>query len=148
MDERGWGVYARRDFTKGETVIRSRALQIHPTSGTHTIQTGWNTHVTMDLPAILLNHSCSPNLSIQVNNDGAYDFVAILPIQANEEVHFDYETCEYDFKMKCLCGSNNCKGELKGYKYHGPSILQAHGTNGVSPYLLSKSNHAFNSIIS
>ena len=51
----------------------------------------------MDVPAILINHSCDPNVGVakQLNEGGSYDFVALRDIQEGEELRFDYETTEY-----------------------------------------------------
>mmetsp|Transcript_17399 Transcript_17399/g.22619 ORF Transcript_17399/g.22619 Transcript_17399/m.22619 type:complete len:198 (+) Transcript_17399:112-705(+) len=137
-DDKGFGVYASRNFSKGEIVIAARALETQSEPNSHSIQTGWKRHVMMDLPARFLNHMCDPNTAVRPNDHGAYNFVALKPIQANEEVGFDYETSEYDFELACGCGAPECRKHLKGFRYHGKDVLEAHGEECVASYLLVK----------
>eukprot|EP00980_Cylindrotheca_fusiformis_P031626 scaffold26716_cov137-Cylindrotheca_fusiformis.AAC.1 len=93
---RGYGVFASRIFKTGETILRSNALDTFLKPHSHTIQVGWNQHALIDLPCRFLNHMCDPNLRLEANLHGAYDFIAIKPIAADEEIGFDYESCEYE----------------------------------------------------
>lgn len=60
-----------------------------------------------------LNHSCDPNTRINVSS---LQLLAIKNIEANEELLFDYETTESLMAepFQCSCGSENCRGEIKG----------------------------------
>ena len=49
----------------------------------------------MDLPAVMINHSCDANVGIKDNELGAYDFIAIKHIKDNEELTWDYGCAEY-----------------------------------------------------
>ena len=135
---RGWGVYAEREFSKGEIVLESQALNTSSIQDTHTIQTDWGTHVFMDLPARFANHMCaSPNLGLRPNEKGAYAFIALESIKTNDELVWDYETTEYQFSFECSCGAPNCRGHLKGFRFHGDEVLKSIGKEFVAPYLLS-----------
>lgn len=58
-----------------------------------------------------LNHSCSPNCGIK----GKFKIVAMRDIFPGEEITFDYAMSESsDYKMKCLCGSSNCRKLITG----------------------------------
>lgn len=135
---RGWGVYAERDFALGEVVMQARALETSSVQTTHTIQADWESHVHMDLPARFSNHMCDiPNLGLRPNEHGAYDFVALKPIRANDEIVWDYESTEYEFGFECSCRAPNCRGDLKGFRHHGDAVLGSYGKEYVAPYLFS-----------
>jgi uncharacterized protein len=56
-----------------------------------------------------VNHSCSPNCGVRLNDSGACDFVAREPIEAGEQITFDYAMRNYSvehFPGGCLCGSD------------------------------------------
>ncbi len=66
-----------------------------------------------------LNHSCNPNCYV---NFKQLTLVALKDIQSGQELTFDYNTSEYDLMdqgcfFTCLCGSRNCIGEVKGFRY-------------------------------
>lgn len=137
---RGYGVFAARNFEPGETVIRAKPLTTtfsEPHS--HSIQVGWRKHALVDLPSRFLNHMCDPNMRLKPNDKGAYDFLATRSIEANDEVGFDYETCEYELEepIACECGAHKCRKLLKGFRYNGKQVLETHGELFVAPHLLS-----------
>lgn len=139
-DGRGYGLFARHALDKGQMVMSATALEVHTIPTSHTIQTDWNRHVTMDWPAILVNHSCQANLGIQSNDHGAYDFVALEDIPEGDEVTWDYETSEYEMAeaFSCSCGSPMCRGILQGFRGNGPVVIAAYGREHVAPYLLDR----------
>lgn len=68
-----------------------------------------------------LNHSCDPNCYIDWHS---YNLVALRDIKKGEELSFNYNTAEYDLinlvkncSFKCNCGSINCIGEVRGFKF-------------------------------
>jgi hypothetical protein len=156
---RGWALHAKQDISKGVRVFRGKALKTNydrdniyeentftsnnkndQTScgrGSHTIQTGWNQHVVMDLPAILVNHCCQANVGIRTNNVGAYDFIALRDIKKGQEVLWDYETSEYYLygQFLCSCGAPNCRGTVKGFHAHGQTVTDLYGKDYIAPYL-------------
>jgi len=142
-----WGVFAHRPYTKGSIVISSNLAtdtnnEPNPkaTSCSHAIQTNFNEHILMDLPAQFLNHSCDPNIGVAVKlNEGqSYDFVALRDIQEGEEVRFDYETTEYEVGAfeDCMCGAGSCRGTIKGFKYNRDVILEKYGGKNIAAYLM------------
>jgi hypothetical protein len=127
--DRGWGLRAERPIQKSELIFGSRALSIIRERNDHSIQTGWNTHVIMDLPGRFINHSCDANVGIKDNDQGAFDFFAICDINKGDELLWDYETSEYISVSvpTCLCGSPKCRGGLKGFKYNSDVIKERYG---------------------
>jgi hypothetical protein len=85
-----------------------------------------------------VNHSCSPNCGVRLNDSEARDFIAREPIAADEEITFDYAMGNYSvehFPGGCLCGSDMCRGSITGWK--DLSDERRRPTGGlVAPYLL------------
>jgi len=82
-----WGVYTSRSYTKGSTVISSKAQSTSNLSCSHSIQTDWNKYTLMNLPARFLNHCCGPNIGVRgdgLNSSDSYDFVALRDIEKGE----------------------------------------------------------------
>lgn len=68
-----------------------------------------------------LNNSCEPNCYIDWEN---LNLVALRDIKIGEEFSFYYNTAEYDLinmvkncSFKCNCGSKDCIGEIRGFRY-------------------------------
>ena len=114
----GRGVYAVREFKKGDVVIKGIVEKVIEKRGEHTF-TIHGIHVVLEGPACLVNHSCDPNSMHVFNESGTFDFVARRDIDANEQITHDTSAYEYEveqFSQRCLCGSDNCRGEVKGWK--------------------------------
>eukprot|EP00934_Nitzschia_sp_Nitz4_P005570 Nitzschia sp. Nitz4//scaffold205_size38804//21464//22485//NITZ4_007645-RA/size38804-snap-gene-0.8-mRNA-1//1//CDS//3329541516//5560//frame0 len=118
MGSRGLGLVSQRKFEAGDLVMSAKALSVADKPDSHSVQKDWNKHVTMDLPAILINHSCTANVGIK-DNDEVFDFFAIKTIENGEELTWDYEASEYEISgtFPCECGSPACRGSsVLGYK--------------------------------
>ena len=64
------------------------------------------------------NHSCDPNCKIHFGNQ--ITMRSIKPIEAGDEITWDYETTEYDmsnYSFTCNCGATNCRGLIIGARY-------------------------------
>ena len=119
-DTVGWGLEALCDFSKGELVMKARALEMLDEPHSHTVQVDWNQHVNMDLPARFVNHRCNTaNLGVQDNKLGAYDYIALRDISKGEELNWDYEDSEHDLDtpFACTCGDENCRKLVRGWRY-------------------------------
>jgi SET domain-containing protein len=114
----GKGVFAVRDFKKGELVMPGIVDKVIQNRGEHTF-TIHGAHVVLEGPACLINHSCNPNCMHVFNESGTFDFVARRDIGADEQITHDTSAYEYEvehFSQECLCGSDNCRGEVRGWK--------------------------------
>lgn len=114
----GRGVFALRKFRKGEVVIPGIVDKVIDRRGEHTF-TIHGVHVVLAGPACLVNHSCDPNCMHVFNASGTFDFVARRDIAEGEQITHDTSAYEYEvehFSQKCLCGSEKCRGEVKGWK--------------------------------
>jgi SET domain-containing protein len=58
-----------------------------------------------------INHSCSPNCYLRVCY-GHVEFYSLRLIHAGEELTCDYEDNHHDGKVRCKCGSRDCRGYL------------------------------------
>eukprot|EP00405_Crypthecodinium_cohnii_P036368 CAMPEP_0206541538 /NCGR_PEP_ID=MMETSP0325_2-20121206/9674_1 /ASSEMBLY_ACC=CAM_ASM_000347 /TAXON_ID=2866 /ORGANISM="Crypthecodinium cohnii, Strain Seligo" /LENGTH=221 /DNA_ID=CAMNT_0054039499 /DNA_START=89 /DNA_END=751 /DNA_ORIENTATION=+ len=111
-EEKGYGIFTRKPFAKDEMVFSARALWKSPRRTSHSLQTNWEEHIIMDAPAIFLNHSCEATVGLLPNEQGAYDFVALRPLEVGEEIVIDYGMAEFKPTAieKCLCGTPACRG--------------------------------------
>lgn len=116
-DNRGRGVFAARDFLPGEVVIIGLVDRLERIRTTNSIQLNWNVHALFEKPAVVVNHSCDPNLAIVPNRFGAYDLIAIQEIYSDVEVTWDYATSEFECigVSVCLCSAANCRGAAGGF---------------------------------
>lgn len=67
------------------------------------------------------NHSCDPNCIVRRTNRKIW-LEAIRKIEIDDEISFNYNSTEFDLiesksDFKCECGSSNCVGFVKGFKY-------------------------------
>jgi SET domain-containing protein len=58
-----------------------------------------------------VNHSCSPNTYMRVCNS-LVEFYALRTIKKGEELTCNYGPTHHNGKLKCTCGSPDCKGYL------------------------------------
>ena len=110
----GKGVFAARDFKKGEIVLKwdnSKKLTKDELKKVPEVKKKYVSYnkgkvIYMQPPERYVNHSCNANTKIQNSCD-----VAIRDIKKGEEITSDYsEDLPPDSKMKCNCGSKNCRG--------------------------------------
>ena len=57
--------------------------------------------------------------------------------QSTQEVRFDYETTERNVVAfeKCSCGSDECRGHIKGYRYSGDIVHDKYDDEIIAKYL-------------
>lgn len=124
----GFGLVSQKAFQPGDLIVSANVVSASKERDSHSIQKDWNTHITVDLPAILINHSCDANVGIRDNED-AYDFFALKEIKPGDELTWDYEASEYELSasFKCVCGSPSCRSSIIGFKKHGDIIKKQYG---------------------
>lgn len=140
----GRGVFAARDFKKGELVVRGTG-EIISYQTRHSIQVDWDRHMEPDLPSRYLNHSCDPNVGIKTNELGLPDFFAMRDIEKGEEIRWDYAMSEWkhyersdpalEFDLVCHCGSENCRGKM-GYYFELSDELKKEYEGFISDFLV------------
>ncbi len=114
----GKGVFAARDFKKGEVIIRwsscSRIISKKKLAKLPKSKKKFVSHyqrgkyVLFSSPGKYVNHSCNSNTKAKNDCD-----VAIRAIKKGEEITADYILEKVPVSMKCKCGSKNCKRIIK-----------------------------------
>ncbi|WP_347484956.1 SET domain-containing protein-lysine N-methyltransferase [Vandammella animalimorsus] len=131
----GKGVYALRDLEPGERILEYKGERIswREAQRRHARKDGDPCHTfyfqTEQGPVIdggvqgnsarWINHSCEPNCETEEDEQGRVFIVAIVPIEAGQELFYDYAleideplTAELKKDYACLCGSAQCRGTL------------------------------------
>ncbi len=114
----GQGVYARRPFAPGETVlcwdtsqtIANASLSLLPENErryTHPFDDDQT--LIVQPPERFVNHSCDNNTVVRNFCD-----VAIKPIAIGDEITSDYGSDGASISFRCSCGSVNCRGTIGG----------------------------------
>ena len=118
-ENKGKAIFASNRYHKGDLVIVGRPIGRFPERTWLSVQMGQGSHVKMDLPFETVNHSCSPSCGLQNNEFGGYSLFALQDILPGEEITFDYCTCEWECvgMPPCLCGSNDCRGDIRGARF-------------------------------
>lgn len=113
---RGLGKFAAHDFKSGEVVIMwsthqqltKEEVDILPKKEKQNISYIDEKYILVP-PEGRINHSCNPN--VYLSN---FCYLAKRNIKEGEEITTDYrKESESGFKMKCSCGSKNCRGIIK-----------------------------------
>jgi SET domain-containing protein len=111
------GVFAERNFKKGEIVLKWNVSHRLTKEEVDRLQEEEKVYVSyvngkytlMQSPDRFVNHSCDAN----TYTDNFCD-VAKKDIKKGEEITSDYSEDEIPgFEMKCNCGSKNCRGIIK-----------------------------------
>jgi hypothetical protein len=124
---------AKEDMQKG-TFLGDLWGTILPSPTTYTHQIGIDKHIAHVGNHRFRNHSCSPNAkSVYSQREGApahvkdgqvvaWHIVAARDISKGEEITNDYTLTEYAVAspFTCRCGSENCLGIVRGFKYLPP----------------------------
>ena len=82
-------------------------------------ETGGTITWRLEVPGMLMNHSCDPNILTNIADDAKGEDYTNRDVQRGEELTWDYCLQYYDkgpFFEKCLCGSSNCRGKMMGFK--------------------------------
>lgn len=119
----GQGIFALRDFKKGELVYvvpRGRFVTKGEVKGLseyereHLDRVDADTYELMQEPACFINHSCEPNIMEKLTPERIEGY-AFRDIQKGEELGVDYRVRGFDdWKMECKCGAKSCSGVVVG----------------------------------
>lgn len=150
----GTGVFAGKPFRKGEAVFVAHgelfytlAEQPNPYGygeQDRTVQIGEDLFMgpTGDFDDFI-NHSCEPNIALIIPEqlETWVSYVAIRDIAAGEEITWDYSTtmCGDDWEMECRCGSPNCRGLVREFRFLSEEVQRKYIEMGIVPgYVLKK----------
>jgi len=114
----GKGVFVGEDIKKGEIIhiLGGKRLDLNDVvdgvvSGKEAeddpLQIGRRTYIDLDEFSRTFNHSCNPNGGIRKNSE----LFALRDIKSSEQITYDYSLtiAPTIWKMKCKCGSKNCR---------------------------------------
>jgi SET domain-containing protein len=114
---KGKGVFARRDFSRGEFIFRRRHGQVVRNDAIgalseedqrHLCELDWERSAVLLAPGCYLNHACDPNAM----RKGTHVF-AWKDICQGEEITIDYRLNAFTGEhWDCACGSANCPGSV------------------------------------
>ena len=110
----GKGVFANRDFKKGEAVLewnptrlKKEEVSNYPKKYVIILD---DEYVLMRPPERYVNHSCEPNAKTDLANRCDR---ARRDIKKGEEITVGYGEDGFSENKKCNCGSKNCKGLIR-----------------------------------
>ena len=132
----GKGVFANRDFKKGEILFfdrgdlynineypflideslydyeNDRYVQVSETEFLGPYKDG--SDADLSAPGYWVNHSCDPNCLVQVQKNKNLKIFARRNIKKNEEITYDYSLTMLDSSWDCLCkcGSPKCRTKI------------------------------------
>jgi len=127
--EKGLGVYAKRDFARGEFIFRRRHGKVVSAAGIgglsreeqmHLTELGRDRFAVVLPPGAYLNHACDPNAM----RSGVRVF-AWRDVRAGEEITIDYRLNAFDGdSWPCACGTTSCTGVVVGSFFALPEARQ------------------------
>jgi hypothetical protein len=113
----GGHIYTIKEEKNIPEEIRDNGLQIHDN-----IVIGIINNKEIE-DAIYFNHSCEPNSGFK----GQLLLISMKDIKKDEQITFDYSMVlssskKNSYKMKCLCGSKNCRGIIDEEGWKNPKL--------------------------
>ncbi|MFA4873194.1 MAG: SET domain-containing protein-lysine N-methyltransferase [Patescibacteria group bacterium] len=121
-EKKGKGVFALRNFRKGEVVfvnyrgrsVKERDLEkILKSEGDHLNEIDRETWEIMNPPGRFVNHSCNPNAIPKESSKKKVPYFALKSIKKGEEITVDYRINAHTGNTwKCNCGNKNCSGKV------------------------------------
>jgi SET domain-containing protein len=148
----GRGLFAAKAIRKGEVVAvkgghifnRETLDRVKKTLGPAEIQIGEDLFIgplsegEREGSMIFSNHSCDPNIGVL----GQIAFVALRNIRSGEELTHDWAMTDDDrYKMKCNCGSKDCRKIITGKDWKRKELQEKYGGH-MSAYILEKIERA------
>ena len=139
---KGKGIFATRDIKAGEQILhldlnklksysRKEINENPKLQSNHCDYYGHSRYVIDHSPASYMNHSCDPNCITKHKSIKVKDVYALKDIKKGEELTHDYAAGAIDqinaknsWKLRCKCGSKNCRKEVTGNFFKLPVELQ------------------------
>ena len=133
----GLGVFARRAFAANAVFCPMEFGPVRSQPWRHSIQIAFDQHAE-PLPTFLryLNHSCDPNLFIDVR---ARQVTSLRPIAVGEELTFFYPSTEWRMQspFPCACGASDCLSQIRGASELSAGVLQRYRLSPVIVELIA-----------
>ncbi|MDO8503344.1 MAG: SET domain-containing protein-lysine N-methyltransferase [bacterium] len=128
----GKGVYASKNFKKGEVLLEiddSHTVTDYDslTKQQHEFDCDYLSNgkiILMQEPEKYINHSCDPSTYVKTIN-GVRKVVAMHDIKIGDEITFDYAiNGDNEGTFECKCGSPNCRKIYNGNFFKLPIEIQ------------------------
>lgn len=149
VKNKGQGIFTKKSFAKGELVhvltgdrLTSKQMDVRVEQGLETcddpFQISRRMYLDLDELSRCFNHSCDPNCGVRQENK----LFALRDIAPGEELTFDYSTTVPRYKswwkMKCRCGSTNCRKVISSYNTIPKAQLEKYLRLKVLPLWIRK----------
>lgn len=148
--KKGKGVFALKNFKKGEIILHNDTTKLKrytlkeisknpklKRASNHCDYVGYGKYVIDLSPTSYINHSCNPNCYAEFKRLCKGDVIALRPIKKGEELTIDCTLGAIDqirgaypkkdvyyWRMKCYCGSKNCRKIIHGDFFRLPEKIQ------------------------
>ncbi len=132
----GRGLFAKQNIKKNEPMLifhgkfinLEESLEKGELSG-NPMQVDTQTYMDLEVPFVLINHSCDPNAGITSGNL----LIALRDIHKDEQIYYDYSTTMNDnlWTLECQCGASNCRGVIKDFHELAEDIKVKYLTLGI-----------------
>lgn len=138
----GRGVFAAQNIPAGTEVgqVTGRVIDDPEYTSAYCIDLGDSLSLEPSAPFRYLNHCCTPNCQLQTYSltydDGSpapseVHVVALSDIAEGDELTIDYQWSASG-AIKCLCGSNNCRGWVVAVEELDELLKSKSGKRGKS----------------
>ena len=152
----GLGVFARRTFATGETILvrseRSVTLDspLDEPRGEYEHHCDWlegGRQVYLGFPERHINHSCDANAFVR-RVLGAGVVVALRPIHPGEEITNNYSVdLARGTAWQCTCGSERCLGTVPGDFFELPLERQVELQPLLSPWFVDEHRQKYEALM-
>lgn len=121
------GLKTDRGFRRGDVLCRIPCTARSDRPTRHTVQVDAATHIDVGFLSTL-NHSCEPNIRLDVRRMLVFAERDIAP---GQELAYFYPSTEWDMAepFACRCGSPGCLGVVRGARHVSPEILRRYFLN-------------------
>ena len=159
---KGKGVFANRDFKKGEKIMHNdmsklKKLTLKEISKfpkekrIHSDYAGKGKYVIDMSTFSYVNHSCDANVEVKMKSILIKDAYALRKIKKGEEITIDYSLSaldhfdrgSYRWVMKCKCGAKNCRKKVTGNFFDLPKTIQKRFYKNLPPSIKKRYKKKF-----
>ena len=124
----GLGLFTTKEWAHDEVVFSWPNIGVVAPADFRTVQISQNSHILEPRFLRYLNHSCNPNIFIDVQNRHCQ---SLRTITAGEELRFFYPSTEWELSrpFQCYCHASRCLGAISGAKTMDQDALKQYRVN-------------------
>ncbi|KAH7334550.1 hypothetical protein B0J17DRAFT_720945 [Rhizoctonia solani] len=126
-------------FEPGQLMSNLKGMTNIPQTTWSSIQYGVDEgdHVELNSVFVFMNHSCSPNVIVDVSSPNRSEWYAraLKKINVGDGLSFFYPSTEWNSSrpFDCRCNTQNCVGHMRGSKYLSRQQVEERGY--ISPWV-------------